>query len=143
MHLLDELKHLFVLLYTRIETDMPVHASHSQVKVLHYLIHHQDASITQKDIEHHLGLSRATVSGILKTMEKHQLVTRGVSNKDTRIKTVQITPKAITNYEVAATYFQTLQNQMCEGISDDELTMFKHTLTKMHQNLNRKDDHNA
>lgn len=143
MNLLDDLKHLFILVYTNIDQGMPVHSSHSQVKVMRYLKQHHGEPITQKDIEQHLGLSRATVSGILKTMEKHDLIKREVHPMDTRLKTVELTPKASCRYEAAKEYFDTLQNQMIQGIDDQELSQFISTLHKISANLERKDDVNA
>ncbi len=143
MNLLDDLKHLFVLLYTHVENNMPVNTSHSQVKVLRFLIKHQNEPITQKEIEQHLGLSKATVSGILKTMEKHELVIRQVHNDDTRLKTVQITTKAIACYQQASAYFKTLEEQLCAGIEQEKLNQFKETLYQMSLNLERKDEKHA
>ena len=41
-----------------------------------------------RDLEKEFNLSRATVSDVLNTMEKHKIITRVISNIDTRSKII-------------------------------------------------------
>ena len=45
--------------------------SATQMIIMNYILNHQNEDIYQKDLEEVLHLRRATVSGVLQTMEKH------------------------------------------------------------------------
>ena len=43
----------------------------TQIQVIEYMIEHDDEEVYQKDLEKALDLRRATLSGVLQTMEKN------------------------------------------------------------------------
>ena len=50
--------------------------SQVQMRIVHYLIQNKDTDIYQRDLQKVLNLRRSTISGILKTMEKHNIIIR-------------------------------------------------------------------
>ena len=52
--------------------DIKKSPSPTQIRIVLFLIEHKNEIISQKDIENHLKLSRATVSDVLNTMEKNE-----------------------------------------------------------------------
>ena len=58
----------------------------SQIRIITYLC--ENKVLYQKDIEKNLNLSRATISGILSTMEKNNIISRCVSECDLRSKKI-------------------------------------------------------
>ncbi len=58
----------------------------TQMEILIYIFKNEDKDIYQKDLENVLNLRRATVSGVLQTMEKNHLITRVTDIEDTRAK---------------------------------------------------------
>lgn len=60
--------------------------SQVQMRIVHYLIQNKDTDIYQRDLEKVLNLRRSTISGILKTMEKHNIIIRTDSKIDARSK---------------------------------------------------------
>ena len=56
----------------------------TQMQIIAYIMAHENEEIYQKDLENVLKLTRATVSGVLQTMEKNSLIERVVDSNDTR-----------------------------------------------------------
>lgn len=115
------------------------HITPTQMEIFDYIFKNKDKDIYQKDLEEVLKSRRATVSGVLQTMEKNGLIERVVDEEDTRTK------KIILN-ELAKQHFLDKINQIAEieevatkGISDEDLDKFFEVITKMKQNLETKE----
>ena len=65
----------------------------TQIQILKYMIEHQNEDIYQKDLENILNLRRATVSGVLQTMEKNNLIKREIYENDIRVKKIILNEK--------------------------------------------------
>ena len=72
----------------------PYGLTHAQFKVLNLLFARPDFSLRQVDIEDFFQISNPTVTGILSSLEKKELVTRIVNPRDSRSKLIGLTPKA-------------------------------------------------
>ena len=66
----------------------------TQMQIIGYIIDHNGQKVYQKDLENVLSLRRATVSGVLKTMEKNKLIKRTVDTNDTRVKEIILEERA-------------------------------------------------
>ena len=66
----------------------------TQVQIMEYILEHQNEEVYQKDLEDILNLRRATVSGVLQTMEKHGLLDRQIAKNDARVKKIILSKKA-------------------------------------------------
>lgn len=106
-----------------------------QMKVMVFLFENRDKVIFQKDIEKYLGLRRSTVSGILQTMEKNELIKRFDSECDARSKKIVITKKAKQLHEQGKIAFDNLNKKIVEGIRQEKLDVFLDVLNKMKENL--------
>lgn len=107
----------------------------TQMRILHYLIEHQKESVYQRDLEDILNLRRATVSGVLQTMEKNGLIKRITSDEDHRIKRIVFNEEAINSFEKNKSKFYELEYVVKRGISDEELEVFQNILSKMQDNI--------
>ena len=65
----------------------------TQIQILKYMIEHQNEDVYQKDLENVLNLRRATVSGVLQTMEKNNLIKREIYENDVRVKKIILNEK--------------------------------------------------
>ena len=79
--ILKELKNLDILILKKIPFHKDVLNSSqvptiSQMRIIEYILEHKNENIYQKDLEEVLGSTRATVSSILHTMEKNNLILR-------------------------------------------------------------------
>lgn len=66
----------------------------SQFEVLKFISLSKESSIIQRDIEYFFHISNPTVTGILNRLEQKDLIVRIKDDKDKRIHTIHITPKA-------------------------------------------------
>ncbi len=107
----------------------------SQMQILDYIVKCGKNEIYQKDLEEAVDLRRATVSGILQTMEKNQLITRVIDDTDTRTKKIILTKESEKRIAKNKEKVATLQKITTEGISDEDLETFRIVLRKMTQNV--------
>ena len=87
-------------------------------------------------LEKILELRRATVSGVLQTMEKNELIKRLVDINDTRSKKIILNKKAKETFEDMEENIRELEFLVTRDISKEELDAFSSVITKMKDNLN-------
>lgn len=136
-NLLKYIKEIDILLFRKLPNDNNefIKPSQSQMRIMEYILKHKEEEIYQRDLEEVLNLSRASVSGILQTMEKHKLIKRVIDEADTRTKRIILNNEAIRLFNKRKEDFRKLNEQMTEGITDEELKRFVETLDKMKRNL--------
>lgn len=105
----------------------------TQMQIMDYLIKHEE--VYQKDLEKVLNLRRATVSGVLHTMEKNNLITRVVSSSDTRVKKVLLNDNAKEFFDMNKKKLDEIKEVAIKDISPSELEECMKTITKMKENL--------
>lgn len=106
----------------------------SQMIIMNYILHHRDG-VYQKDLENILNLRRATVSGVLKTMEKHNLIERVICEEDVRRKKIVLKSDAINMFEEKKKEFLKLEEVVKKGLSKEEIDEFNHIIDSMRNNL--------
>ena len=106
-----------------------------QCATLHYLRRHKDEDVFQKDLEAAFSISGATVTNILKVMEKDGLITRIPVEKDARLKKLVMTEKGMQYDEVARTNVTRLEAGMEKGFTEEEITRFREYLDRLTQNI--------
>ena len=74
------------------------------MQILHYIISRQKEKVYQKDIGIALNLRRATLSEILKTMEKNDLIFRIQDKTDTRKKEIILSDTAKEIFKLLKTH---------------------------------------
>lgn len=110
--------------------------SATQMIIMNYILNHQNEDIYQKDLEEALHLRRATVSGVLQTMEKHELVERVLCDNDVRCKKIILKEKAKKMFDVKKMEFFKLEEVIKKGLSDEEIEIFCHIIESMQNNIN-------
>lgn len=106
----------------------------SQMLIMDYILNHKDG-VYQKDLENILNLRRATVSGVLKTMEKHNLIERVVCVDDVRCKKIVLKSDAVDCFEKKRLEFLKLEEVVKKGLSEEEIKLFNHIIDNMRDNL--------
>ena len=112
--------------------------SRTQFTILSYLIEHCNEDIYQKDLEDILNLRRATVSGVLQTMEKNTLITRVTDSNDTRTKKIILSERAKEIFKKNKKKFEEIEKIISKDISEEELDTFFCVINKMKKNLKDK-----
>ncbi len=110
--------------------------STTQMIIMDYILNHQNENIYQKDLEKVLHLRRATVSGVLQTMEKHDLVERVLCEKDVRCKKIILKDKAKNMFDIKKAEFCKFEKVIKKGLTDEEIDMFCHIIQSMQKNIN-------
>ena len=108
----------------------------TQMIIMNYILNHQNEDIYQKDLEEALHLRRATVSGVLQTMEKHELIERVLCDNDVRCKKIILKEKAKKMFDVKKMEFFKLEEVIKKGLSDEEIEIFCHIIESMQNNIN-------
>lgn len=116
--------------------DIPI--SGTRQRILKYLLEHQEEEVYQKDIEKKLNLSRATISGVLGTMEKHNLIKRTSSKEDTRTKKIELEENAKKHFREGKKKIQEIEKVATNDLSQEEIQEFRRILNKMKENITRR-----
>lgn len=109
--------------------------SNTQQTIIEYMLENKDKDIYQNDLEKDLNLSRATVSSVLKTMERNKMVKRTVSKKDTRTRKIVLMDYAITAYNKSKENRNDIIDIATKNVKKEDIDTFKDVLEKMNANL--------
>jgi len=110
----------------------------TQIQIIEYILEHKNKSIYQRDLEKVLNLRRATVSGVLKTMEKNNLIEREKDVVDGRNKRIILNPLKEEIFLKREKELLEIEKIILNGITSDELNNFMLVLDKIKNNLNIK-----
>lgn len=106
----------------------------TQMQILEYIIKN-DKEVYQKDLETILNLRRATISGVLQTMEKNNLIERISHEEDARTKKIILTEKARIMFEKSEEKILELEKVITKDITKKDLETFLKVINKMKENL--------
>ena len=125
--------------------DMPKYPSvtTTQIQIMEYIISRPKKCALQKEFEKVLGLSRATVSSVLITMEKNGLIVRITDNTDTRTKKIVLSSNAQRVFNSSKEKIKKIEDICLKDITEKDLNTFINVLSKMTENLKeeRKKDY--
>ena len=107
----------------------------TQMQIMEYILSKNDQEIYQKDLEDILGIKRATVSGVLQTMEKNGLIERVIDENDTRTKKIILKKETKEIFEKQKKKFEIIEKDLTKNISEDEIETFLNIIDKMEKNL--------
>ena len=109
--------------------------SATQMKIMKYILDNCDNPVYQRDLENILGLSRASVSGVLKTMEKHKMIKRVIDSDDVRCKRIMLNDAALMIFNQGKEKFTELEAAVIKGLSKKELDTFDWLIKKIENNI--------
>lgn len=108
----------------------------SQSRILYFiLMNYSKRNICQKDVQKELNIQAATVSALLKKMEKQGLIIREKKEDDDRIKIIYPTESVIKRKENICRELKCIEDRLVCGISKRELELFNNVLEKMIKNI--------
>ena len=120
--------------------DIKKHPSPTQVRIVLYMIEHENEIISQKTLETHLNLSRATVSDVLNTMEKNGYIKKVSSFEDARTNNIVLNDLALEMHKKAIEEMEKIDEILKRNISKDDLNTFINVMNQMRENLNNTTD---
>ena len=95
----------------------------------------KNEGISQKDIAEYCGKDKTSVTKIIDTLEKRNLMVRYPDQIDQRIKRVILSNKGKELMEKSMPIMEQTRNEVRKGISDQEISLFKTVLRKIYTNL--------
>lgn len=110
----------------------------TQIKIINHLI--ENKITYQKDLEKKLGLTRATISCVLKTMEKNKIINRISNELDGRSKQIVLNEKIKNKLKGNINEIKKIDNVITKDIDDKELEIFFNVINKMKENLRRDEN---
>ena len=91
--------------------------------------------VFQRDIEADFTIRRSTATGILQLMEKNGLIYRESVSYDARLKKIVLTPKAIAAHEATMKAIHQMENNIKNGLTEDEIEQFFIIVDKIKKNV--------
>ena len=137
-YLIKDLNHEIIRYICIADIDKQKMPTPAQMQILHFIISKQNEKIYQKDIGNALNLRRATLSEILKTMEKNDLIFRVKDKNDTRKKEIIISETAKNNFQIVKDKLNEAEKVITSGIKKEDLELFFKTINKMKENIKTK-----
>lgn len=115
----------------------------TQMQIMEYILKHESEIINQKDLENVLNLRRATVSGVLQTMEKNHLIKRITDEEDARQKRIILHEDAKKCFRLHLKKVQEIEKHLMQNISEEEQIAFLNIIKKMQNNLKERTKEHA
>lgn len=106
----------------------------TQMQIIEYIVDAK-TDVYQKDLENVLNLRRATVSGVLQTMEKNCLIERVSSENDARVKKIILNPKTKALFLERKNQLEGLETLITKNIPGSSLEVFSNVLDMMKKNI--------
>jgi MarR family transcriptional repressor of mepA len=103
--------------------------------IIGYVIAKADQAVFQRDIEKYFNIRRASVTGVLKLMERNGLIIREPVEYDARLKKISLTQKAHLLHELNVQRFMDFETRLRSGLSDEEITSFYAITEKLMKNI--------
>lgn len=107
--------------------------------IIGFIYANKEKNIYQKDIEKRFHIRPSTATNMLKLMEKNGLIIRTADEHDSRLKKITLTKKAIDVQQIVVEDFESFDQKIKNGISEQELAQFYAVLDKINRNLKEDD----
>jgi len=119
----------------------------TQIQIVKYIIKNNHKEIYQKDLEKNLNITKATLSGVLNTMEKNGILKRITNESDARSKKIVLKEDFKNVFIKNKKKLSETEKILIKNINNDELEIFTKILNKIKENVNNelkeKDDLHA
>ncbi|MCR5266170.1 MAG: MarR family transcriptional regulator [Cyanobacteria bacterium RUI128] len=112
--------------------------SNQQARILMYLSKHNirgQHNIKRKDLENYLNLKGSSVTSLMNGLEKNGFLERIPSENDGRRKLLSLTEKSKEIVKQMDLIFEATDNQLQEGMSEEEKMTFRLLLGIAHNNI--------
>lgn len=111
----------------------------SQARALIYLYYNKDKSVYQKDLEKHFQIRKASVSNLIDSLIKIDLVNKLESKKDKRRRKIVLTDLGVEKSKIAIETIKEFENDLSKAITKDEFLILNKSLAKINNWLIEKE----
>ena len=109
----------------------------TQLKIINYILMHENENVCQKDLELETNLKKASITGCLDSLAERDLIKRVQAADDKRKNYIVLTDKATAYKNEFYQREVDLNNWIEENISKEELDTFFDVIRKIKENVNR------
>lgn len=138
----EMVKYLNILIEKQLAQQLESHHTKftsTQAQVIAYLIHHEDESVHQKDLETVMNLSRPTINGIIKRLMAKDTINLVEDPRDRRSKQIVLTAQTKKDAKAHQKNFEkdqaAIEARITNGLSPAQVAAFKDALHHCIQNL--------
>ena len=104
-------------------------------RILGLLYYNRDSDVYQRDLETVFNITRSSVTGIVKLMEKKGYLLRESVPGDARLKKLTLTPLGIATHEKVIASLNEVEEAAVAGMTEGELRQFMALSERMKNNL--------
>ena len=105
-----------------------------QCRVLMYLESRNGAPVSQRELEHYLGVSHTTVKGLLQRLEEKGYVRTAFDDADGRVKHAYLTARFRRKQEEAQQAMKEFETQLVAGFNPEEVEQLRGLLERIYRN---------
>ncbi|SCY37139.1 transcriptional regulator, MarR family [Paenibacillus polysaccharolyticus] len=106
-----------------------------QGRIIGYIYEHQDEGLIQKNLADVFNRRDATITSMLKGLEKNGYIVRKIPADNERQKNLYVLPKGEQVIQDIEQMFATVENEIVKSLTDEEQATLMRLLTKVNQNL--------
>lgn len=106
-----------------------------QVRIVKYLVKQNNKAILQKDMEYLFNIRRSTVSGVIKTMEKNNIIIRENVKDDNKSKEIKLTDEVYKRANELVKELKELDLELLKDVDKEDLEVFMRVLKNIQDNL--------
>ncbi|WP_434752709.1 MarR family winged helix-turn-helix transcriptional regulator [Paenibacillus amylolyticus] len=106
-----------------------------QGRIIGYIYEHQDEGLIQKNLADVFNRRDATITSMLKGLEKNGYIVRKIPANNERQKNLYVLPKGEQMIQDISRMFATVENEIVKSLTDEEQATLMRLLTKVNQNL--------
>lgn len=106
-----------------------------QVRIVKYLVKQNNKAILQKDMEYIFNIRRSTVSGVIKTMEKNNIIIRENVKDDNKSKEIKLTDDVYKRANDLVKELKELDLELLKDVNKEDLEVFMRVLKNIQDNL--------
>lgn len=106
-----------------------------QGRIIGYIYEHQDKGLIQKNLADVFNRRDATITSMLKGLEKNGYIVRKIPANNERQKNLYVLPKGEKVIQDIEQMFTTVENEIVKSLSEEEQATLMRLLTKVNQNL--------
>ncbi|WP_338541855.1 MarR family winged helix-turn-helix transcriptional regulator [Paenibacillus tundrae] len=106
-----------------------------QGRIIGYIYEHQDNGLIQKNLAEAFNRRDATITSMLKGLEKNGYIERKIPSDNERQKNLYVLPKGEQVIHDVAEMFAKVEHEIVASLTEDEQATLMQLLTKVNQNL--------
>ena len=106
-----------------------------QVRIVKYLVKQNNKAILQKDMEYIFNIRRSTVSGVIKTIEKNNIIIRENVKDDNKSKEIKLTNEVYLRANELVRKLRELDLELLKDVNKEDLEVFMRVLKNIQDNL--------